>query len=87
MKRYKEAYEELHNENILSMDICNDNSDEKLDISEDHYRGPWGDDVVVENDNSNRFVLPFVPRVGARVYAVKAGMGMGKTTQLKNFIL
>ena len=87
MKRNREAHEELRNENILSMDICNYNFDEKLDISEDHCRGPWGDVVVGENDNSNRFVLPFVPRVGARVYAVKAGMGMGKTTQLKIFIL
>ena len=42
--------------------------------------------MFVENNNKHSFAQPFVPRVGVRVYAVKASMGMGKTTQLKNFI-
>ena len=34
----------------------------------------------------SKYVKPFAPRPGTRIYAVKAGMGMGKTTQLRNFI-
>ena len=42
--------------------------------------------MYIENDIVNVFVHPFIQRAGARVYAVKAAMGMGKTTQLNNFI-
>ena len=46
----------------------------------------WDDDVYIEIDAQNKFVQPFAPRAGTNVYVVKAAMGMGKTTQLNNFI-
>ena len=46
----------------------------------------WDDDVYIDIDAENEFVQPFAPRAGTNVYVVKAGMGMGKTTQLNSFI-
>ena len=42
--------------------------------------------MFIENNYVNTFVQQFRPRAGSKIYAVKAGMGTGKTSQLKKFI-
>ena len=47
----------------------------------------WDDETNIQNDIENDFVQPFRPSENTKIFAVKAGMGMGKTTQLRQYIL
>ena len=67
------------------LDVERPTTSNNVSESKANTSGLWGK-AHVTNDTQSIYVKPFVPRAGAQIYAVSAGMGMGKTTQLKKFI-
>ena len=55
-------------------------------IPDDCNQEMWNDATNIQNDIESDFVQTFRPSQGTKIYAFKAGMGMGKTSMLREYV-